>query len=492
MDPSCSGQDVSRCDVCKTPVPQLHCDICHINLCKPCVGEHVIDETTEHKVVPFKKRGSTLKCLKHSTKICEIFCMRCQVPICALCVSSLEHEQHIKVDIFKKFEENKATLKIDIQELENLIYPKFHEILAEFPIQRGDLRKNSKQLKATINKQGRDLHKEIDAIIKKMKADVDYMDSIHLSDLKIWEDEITSTISNIKQKIIDVKELYDSNDICRVCEYISENVIFKTFSPKRTASLPKFIFHQIDIEEICQQFGFLLELKVRVDRYINDPSSSDVVSSPLMDIPRILSDIATDFEHTNKLCHVTYVSNRENWIGGLDGFIRLYILRGARFRSIKTKSGNVPFGIAFIRVNDLVYADYHDRSLNIVKLTGNTCINALIRLQGWKPRGVCSTSSDDLLVFMVNDTNTQSKVVRYSCSTEKQTIQYDDRGKPLYSSSGSSDSSTFLCENKNFYICVADNNANAVVVVDQNGDFRFRYSPWGFFYPIGIVTDSQS
>lgn len=99
MDPSCSGQDVLRCDVCETPVPQLHCDICHMNLCKPCVGEQ--DETTEHKVVPFKKRGSTLKCLKHSTKICEIFCMRCQVPICALCVSSLEHEQHIKVDIFK-------------------------------------------------------------------------------------------------------------------------------------------------------------------------------------------------------------------------------------------------------------------------------------------------------------------------------------------------------------------------------------------------------
>lgn len=39
---------------------------------------------------------------------------------------------------------------------------------------------------------------------------------------------------------------------------------------------------------------------------------------------------------------------------------------------------------------------------------------------------------------------------------------------------------------------MADNNANAVVVVDRNGDFRFRYTPWGSFYPIGIVTDSQS
>lgn len=82
--------------------------------------------------------------------------------------------------------------------------------------------------------------------------------------------------------------------------------------------------------------------------------------------------------------------------------------------------------------------------------------------------------------------------MRYSFSTEKQTIQYDDKGKPLYSSSGSSDFSAFICENKNVDICVADNNANEVVVVDQNGGFRFRYTPWGSFYPIRIVSDSQS
>lgn len=44
---------------------------------------------------------------------------------------------------------------------------------------------------------------------------------------------------------------------------------------------------------------------------------------------------------------------------------------------------------------------------------------------------------------------------------------------------------------KKFNICVADNNANTVVVVDQNGGFRFRYSPWEYFYPIEIVTDKS-
>jgi hypothetical protein len=172
--------------------------------------------------------------------------------------------------------------------------------------------------------------------------------------------------------------------------------------------------------------------------------------------------------------------------------MKLYsINQGSLLKSIKTKSGNSPYDIAVTNSGDLVYTDYNDRTVNIVK---NEEIQNVIRLHNWKPWGVCCASSNDILVIMDSDDNTQSKVMRYSGSAETQTIQFDDQGNSLYSSSYF----IYISENRNLDICVADWGAEAVVVVNQAGKLKFRYTghtpalknkP---FNPLGITTDSQS
>nr|XP_022324097.1 uncharacterized protein LOC111125000 [Crassostrea virginica]XP_022324105.1 uncharacterized protein LOC111125000 [Crassostrea virginica] len=469
-DPMYSLQDVIRCDLCETPVPPKHCDICHIHLCETCVGKHLSDQSKDHYIVPFKLRGITPKCTKHSTEVCTQICTTCNIPVCPLCVASSEHKQHKKKDILTWFETKRELIQKDLQDLEKSIYPKYQEAATNIPVQRADVNKRSQKLTTALDKQGEALHTEINTIIQGMKSQIDDMDAQHIAAIDQQEVAINRTIPEITQAILDLKRLLDTSDVCLVSEYTSRTEEFRNLPAQFQVTLPTFTPREINREQIHQQIGSLSELALTF----------------LLDEPRILTDIQT--EYREGLLSVSCLSDSELWTRGGDNILRLYSLQGELLRSVQTKSGNLPRDIAVTRSGGLVYTD--GRSINLVR---GRKVKILIRLRGWKPLYLCTTSSGDLLVIMTSDGETQTKVVRYSGSTEKQSIQWDDQGKPLYSSGYSK----YLSENRNSDICVVDCEAGAVVVVSAAGKLRFRYTgppstPRESFYLFGITTDSRA
>ncbi|XP_052681777.1 uncharacterized protein LOC128162568 [Crassostrea angulata] len=491
MDPLYSLQDLVRCILCETSETSMYCKICHIHLCKDCVVKHLSDSSKVHIVVPHKQYRTTLsnpKCRKHPKKQCELHCEQCDIPICAKCISSGKHSGHKQVDIFQSFENKTEILEKDLQELEKSIYPKYKKSASNIPVQKTDLSKNSQILTIAIDKQGEVWHREIDTIITNLKSNVEEMEFKHLVVLNKQEDEITHAISEITQTIAELKKLLNSKDVSLVSEYKSRNSEFRRLPPKLKVSLPNFRPPKIHTDQLIEQFGSLSALSFTTEEqdYSMPPqgAESSLQDRSMMDVPQVITAIDTGYKY---LHGVTCLNDTAIWTRGYDDKIKLCNLQGERVESIQTKSGNYPSDIAVTRSGDLVYTDYKDRTVNIVK---NTQIQTVIRLRGWKSRGVCSTSSADLLVVMDSDDDKQTKVVCYSGSTEKQSIQYDDKGQPLYSSG------EYIIENRNLDICVSDSDAHAVVVVNQDGKLRFTYTgppstTKGSFIPFGITTDSQ-
>nr|XP_034309663.1 tripartite motif-containing protein 3 isoform X4 [Crassostrea gigas] len=491
MDPRRTARDVLRCDLCETPVAPMYCDICLIHLCKACVGEHLSEFDKEHKIVPFEKRGSSTKCPNHSLKICELYCEQCDIPICVQCTSSTQHQGHTFAYIVKILEKQRSVLQKDLLELEKFIYPKYQEIALSIPVQKSTHNTTSQKIASDISKHGEEMHRQIDVIIKKLNSDLDEMDSKYLAALNKHEDEIKHMLSDITQTIADLKKMLNSDDVGLVSAYKSRNAEFRRLPPKLTVTLPSFSPQKIDKQQISALFGSLSELSIETmeQNYTMDSSSTE--HSPpqrsLIDVPQIVTEINTDCEYvTNMSC----LSDEDIWILDIS-IIRLYNLQRGLLKSIQTKSGNCAEDIAVTGNGDLVYTDKTNGTVNIVR---NKEIETVITLQGWTPSGVCTTSSGDILVVLDSYLQSQSKVVRYSGSTEKQSIQYNENGKALYSSGACG---KYISENRNLDICVSDWKAHAVVVVNQAGKLRFTYNGNPsitnvLFYPHCITTDGQS
>uniref|UniRef100_K1RIG0 Tripartite motif-containing protein 3 n=1 Tax=Magallana gigas TaxID=29159 RepID=K1RIG0_MAGGI len=404
-------------------------------------------------------------------------------------MASEKHGRHKFVEVTEIYKTKKEVIKDDTEVLENRISQAYEDIARDLENQLANLDGGYEKLTSTMSKQGEQWHREIDIVINKMKTEINEIKVKHKDILQKHLDEIKQIQSLIKETLHALRKLEKSTEIFPAIEYSSKIREFSKLPPKVQVSLPTFIPKPIDHEKLYSLFGQITPLSTATEENVlllNKPNTS---VRELLDEPEIVTTIQTGHK---TLCSVTCLNEDRIWTSGMTNDIKCFIIKGSLLQTIKTKSGNFPLDIAVDSDGNILYSDWSTTSVYKVK---NGEREELIRLQGWKPNQLCVTSTGDLLVTMYSEDCTQSKVVRYSGSTEKQTIQFDDKGKPLYSGNYYT---KYITENRNHDICVADWAADAVVVVNQDGKLRWRYTGHPSvtknepFKPIGITTDKQS
>nr|XP_034315580.1 uncharacterized protein LOC117685353 [Crassostrea gigas] len=494
MDPGSSAQDVHRCDLCETAIAQSYCDFCHVYLCKPCIGEHISDEYETHKIVRFQDRGSTLiypKCMTHTPKTCELQCKNCDNSfVCSSCTASEQHRGHIFVEVLGVYKTKKEVIAKDAEKLQNLIAPKYEEIALDLEKQLASLDGGYEKLTTEISKQRDQWHREIDIVINKIKTEIDEIKVKHRDILQKHLEEIKQTQSLINETLLAMSEIKESREVTPTIEYSSKIREFSKSPSQIKVTLPTFIPNLIDRRQLESLFGQITQLSSAIEEFslssINRPYTS---VRELLDEPELVTTMKTGYKN---IYNVTCLNENKIWTSGLSEEIKCFNINGSLHQTNNTKSGKRPRDLAVDSDGNLLYTDDESNTVNKIK-NGHTV--ELIRLQGWVPNKLCVISTDNLLVTMYDNNKIKSKVVRYSGSTEKQTIQFDAQGKPLYSGNCNN---KYITENRNHDICVADFRAGAVVVVNQDGKLRWRYTGHASvtknkpFDPCGITTDSQS
>eukprot|EP00105_Crassostrea_gigas_P007125 XP_011421272.1 PREDICTED: uncharacterized protein LOC105323897 [Crassostrea gigas] len=493
MDPRSSAQDVHRCDLCETAIVHSYCDFCHVNLCKLCIADHISDGYDKHKIVPFQERRSTLiypKSATHSHKNCDLQCKNCNdIFVCSSCAASETHKGHIFVEVSEVYTTKKNAIADEANKLENLISPTYEEIALDLENQLANLDGGYEKLTTTMSKQGEQWHREIDIVVNKMKTEISEIKVKHRDILQKHLDEIKQIQALIKQTLLAVEELKKSTKVSPTIEYSSKIREFSKLPPKVKVTLPIFIPKPLGHEKLYSLFGQITPLSTATEENVLSLNQPNTSVKTLLDEPELVATIQTGYQNVTS---VTYLNEDCVWTSGLTKDIKCFNMKGELLHTVSNKSEKWPNDIAVDSDGNLLFSDWTSRTVNKVK---NGQIEELIRLRGWGPSKLCVTSNGDLLVTLISGNDYQSKVVRYSGSTAKQTIQFDDEGKPLYSGNINA---KHITENRNHDICVADCGACAVVVVNQNGKLRWRYighpsvTKKKPFKPVGITTDSQS
>ena len=368
------------------------------------------------------------KCGTHPNKTCEYQCKDCNIPISSDCIVAKQHDkEHNFIKLEEAFNAKKKHIRRVTEDLEKQFLPAYEDIANDLELQIASLDGEYKKLSTEMSRQREEIYREVDNAFNQMEKEIGEIKVKHKSILQKHLDEIKQLQSSMLQTLYALNEVEESNEVSATINYSCKTEEFSKLPPKVILSMPKFIPNQMKREEFCSLFGKLNPLSTTIEERVFTAKKPNAAVRKLLDELEVLNTIKSENKYSR---NVTCLNEEQIWTSGETGYMKCFDIQGVLQKTIQTNSGQKPCDIAVDRTGSLFYCDFKEMTVYKVK---NDQTYEIITLQGWEPTNLCFTSSGDLLVTMYSDYEIQSKVVRYSGSTVKQTIQFDDKGHPLYS-----------------------------------------------------------
>ena len=476
---SSQAQDVRLCQLCPSPV-EHHCNLCQVELCINCVSKHLADKSKRHEVVDFINKREELilpECKSHDKTLCEMYCNDCNEPMCVLCVTTT-HKKHDITDIKSIIENFKKRIIADVEEMEISIRPKYKQTVGI-----GNSSKEFDRVMNAIQDQEDNICKVVREIGSRLKDEV----AKQKSEFEQKKNEVQSTVAKEREELDSVmkmnKSILKSNDAKRILTYRSNNEQFRGRPKQMQISYPMFLSGNVNRNQLQVMFGSL-------QRSSNLATDGKHDMRKPMSNPVVVSTIQTPYGKETELWRILCDEAGKIWISGNDKKVYQIDQSGSIQKTVSVSNNVLALSLSVGK--ELIFpACWTDTK--VYRYDGNV-VRTVVDLGQWCPRGLCHSANGDLLVSMRSVDKTQSRVVRYSGTTETMVIQNDRQGGPLFSVGNQC--VLQLTENGNGDICAADYAGKAVVVVNASGELRFKYqgninpkTKYKSFQPSKIATN---
>ncbi|XP_062573174.1 uncharacterized protein LOC134235097 [Saccostrea cucullata] len=284
---------------------------------------------------------------------------------------------------------------------------KYKILLSKVEEQESELETDLKNLRTDISNQKRKWYNAIERHFNNLTSEITNVENKHKDEIKRCKAKINQNIQKVQQNMEQINDILKSNNISKSLKFQTDFEM--KIIPKVEIRLPTVSPLRVPKELVSMWIGSL--------RFDADKITSKNIKQ-ILPQPGIIASVGT--QYTSNLYNVLGYTDRQIWTCRDDCSRKVFHSdQKALLKAFRTLSGHRPESIAIISTGHLVYTDYHERSVNILKDEEKFLV---IRLENWIPHGVCSASFGHFLVIMISTDYKQSKVVRYVGFKEKQTI----------------------------------------------------------------------